>query len=136
MSIFAELKRRNVIRVALLYLAGSWLILQIGNLIFPILEVPGWSMRLLLGLLALGLPVAILLAWTFDITPEGIRRDADSGPPASPKPGNTRRIDFAIIGLLAMAVMFLLLNRGGDNAGESRRGQKARAQSQCFRCDY
>jgi adenylate cyclase len=121
MSIFAELKRRNVFRVALLYLAGSWLILQIGDLIFPILEVPDWSMRLVLGLLALGLPIAILLAWTFDITPEGIRRDGDSGTPAPAKTGNSRRIDFAIIGLLAMAVMFLLLNRG-DNVGELRKG--------------
>ena len=76
-SLWAELKRRNVFRVAVLYLVAGWLILQIADVLFGLLEVPGWSLRLVLGLLVLGFPVAVALSWIYELTPEGIRREAE-----------------------------------------------------------
>ena len=74
---FAELKRRKVYRVAVAYAIVSWLLIQIATQVFPFFEVPMWAVRLVIILLALGFPVALLLAWAFDLTPEGIKRTDD-----------------------------------------------------------
>lgn len=71
---FAELKRRKVYRVAVAYAVVSWLLIQIATQTFPFFEIPFWAVRLVIVLLALGFPVALLLAWAFDLTPEGIKR--------------------------------------------------------------
>ena len=110
MSFIRELKRRNVLRVAIVYLAGSWLILQVADVLFPVLQLPDWSIRLLVGLLMLGLPVAVMLAWAFNLTPAGIRREEDE--PTTPGRSNEqkRRLDFVIIGVLAAAVIFMVFD--------------------------
>jgi adenylate cyclase len=110
MSFIRELKRRNVLRVVVVYLAGSWLILQVADVLFPVLQVPDWTLRLLVGLLMLGLPVAVMLAWAFNVTPEGIRREEDE--PTTPIRSNEqkRRLDFIIIGVLAAAVIFMVFD--------------------------
>ena len=72
MSFLNELKRRDVFRVGVAYLAVSWLILQVTDTIVPILELPAWVMRLILLLLLIGFPVALALAWAYEITPEGV----------------------------------------------------------------
>ena len=77
MSLFEELKRRNVIRMAVLYGIASWLILQIADVLFDQLGVPGWAFRLVLGLLALGFPFALIFSWVFELTPEGIKRERE-----------------------------------------------------------
>lgn len=74
---FVELKRRKVYRVAIAYAVLSWLLIQIATQVFPFFEIPMWAVRLVILLLALGFPVALLLAWAFDLTPEGIRRTDD-----------------------------------------------------------
>jgi len=74
---FAELKRRKVYRVAVAYAVVSWLLIQIATQVFPFLEIPTWAVRLVIVLLALGFPIALLLAWAFDLTPEGIKRTDD-----------------------------------------------------------
>jgi hypothetical protein len=71
-GLFAELKRRNVIRMALLYCVASWLVLQVADVLFGIMGVPDWSLRLVFGILLLGLPVALIFAWVFELTPEGL----------------------------------------------------------------
>jgi TolB-like protein len=73
-SFFAELKRRKVYRVAVAYAVLSWLLIQIATQVFPFFEIPMWAVRLVVVLLALGFPVALLLAWAFELTPEGIKR--------------------------------------------------------------
>ena len=73
---FKELRRRQVIKVGLAYLVAAWLVLQLADVIFPALQVPDWSIPLVLGLLIVGFPLALALSWVFDITPSGIRRDA------------------------------------------------------------
>jgi len=74
-GLFGELRRRKVFRVAVAYVLVAWVLLQIGDIVFDFLEVPNWAGRLLLALLLLGLPVALVLAWAFELTPTGIRRE-------------------------------------------------------------
>ncbi len=73
-SFFAELKRRNVYKVALAYGVVAWLLMQIASQIFPFFEIPNWAVRLVVLLLIIGFPVALILAWAFELTPEGIKR--------------------------------------------------------------
>ena len=76
-SIFAELKRRNVYKVAVAYAVVGWLIAQIATQIFPFLEIPNWIVRLVIVLIAIGFPIALIIAWAFEATPEGIKRTED-----------------------------------------------------------
>ena len=73
-SIWAELKRRNVVRVAIAYAVVSWLILQITDVLMPLLSLPEWVGRLVFLLLVIGFPIALVLAWAYEITPEGTKR--------------------------------------------------------------
>ena len=77
MSFFKELKRRNVIRMGLLYIVASWVLLQIADVLFDPLGLPEWAFRLVLGLLMLGFPLALIFAWVFEMTPEGLKRERD-----------------------------------------------------------
>src|SRR3977135_4158252 len=74
---FTELKRRKVYRVAVAYAVVSWLLIQIATQVLPFFEIPTWTVRLVIGLRVLGFPVALLLSWAFDLTPEGIKRTDD-----------------------------------------------------------
>src|SRR5438552_10390847 len=73
-SFFAELKRRKVHRVAIAYAVASWLLIQIATQVFPFFEIPNWAVRLVVLVLVLGFPIALILSWIFDLTPQGIRR--------------------------------------------------------------
>ena len=76
-NFFAELKRRNVYKVAVAYAIVGWLLVQIATQVFPFLEIPNWVVRLVIALVAIGFPIAIVLAWAFELTPEGIKRSQD-----------------------------------------------------------
>ncbi len=106
-SIFQELKRRNVFRVALIYIVVSWLLMQIGDVMFPALLLPDWTARMLVAFLLLGLPIALIFAWAYEITPEGIKKTVDVAPDESITSRTGRRIDFLIIAVLAVAVVLL-----------------------------
>src|SRR5258708_4036240 len=86
-NFFAELKRRNVYKVAVAYAVVGWVIAQIATQIFPFLEIPNWVVRLVIVLIAIGFPIALVIAWAFEATPEGIKRTevADSMPTAGRK---------------------------------------------------
>jgi hypothetical protein len=71
---FGELKRRNVYRVAVAYAVAGWLLIQVATQVFPFLEIPNWMIRLVILLTTLGFPVALVIAWAFELTPEGIKR--------------------------------------------------------------
>jgi TolB-like protein len=73
-SFFAELKRRNVYKVAVAYAVVAWLLMQIASQIFPFFEIPNWVVRLVVLLLVIGFPIALIIAWAFEVTPEGIKR--------------------------------------------------------------
>jgi len=74
-SFFAELKRRNVYKVAIAYAVVAWLLIQIATQVFPFFEIPNWAVRLVVLVLVIGFPVALLLAWAFELTPQGIKRE-------------------------------------------------------------
>src|SRR5439155_783590 len=76
-NFFAELKRRNVYKIAVAYGVVAWLLMQIASQIFPFFEIPNWAVRLVVLLLVIGFPVALILAWAFELTPEGIKRAED-----------------------------------------------------------
>src|SRR4051794_11403853 len=73
-SFFAEVKRRNVYKVAVAYAIVGWLLVQIATQVFPFLEIPNWVVRLVIALVAVGFPIALIIAWAFEATPEGIKR--------------------------------------------------------------
>src|SRR3989442_15044270 len=73
-NLFAELKRRNVYKVAVAYGVVAWLLMQIASQIFPFFEIPNWAVRLVVLLLIIGFPIALVIAWAFEVTPEGIKR--------------------------------------------------------------
>ncbi len=106
-SFIQELKRRNVFRVALIYGIVGWLLMQVGDVMFPALLLPEWTARMLAAFLILGFPVALVFAWAYEITPEGIKRTEDVQPGESITHATGRKIDFAIIGVLAIAVILL-----------------------------
>src|SRR5437667_5872072 len=88
-NFFAELKRRNVYKVAIAYAVVAWLLMQIASQIFPFFEIPSWAVRLVVLLLIMGFPIALVLAWAFDLTPEGLKRekaaDRESAKPSRDK---------------------------------------------------
>ncbi|HST30486.1 MAG TPA: tetratricopeptide repeat protein [Chthoniobacterales bacterium] len=79
-SFFSELKRRNVYKVAVAYAIVGWLLVQVATQVFPFLEIPNWAIRLVIALVAIGFPIALVLAWAFEATPEGIKRTEDVDP--------------------------------------------------------
>jgi TolB-like protein/Tfp pilus assembly protein PilF len=110
-NFFAELKRRNVYKVAIAYAVVAWLLMQVASQIFPFFEIPNWAVRLVVLLLIIGFPVAVILAWAFDLTPEGIKRaeDVDLGKSVRRKTG--RKLDFFIIAVLLLVIAILLFQR-------------------------
>jgi TolB-like protein/Tfp pilus assembly protein PilF len=110
-NFFAELKRRNVYKVAIAYAVVAWLLMQVASQIFPFFEIPNWAVRLVVLLLVIGFPVAVILAWAFELTPEGIKRaeDVDLSPTLSRKTG--RKLDFFIIAVLLLVIAILVFQR-------------------------
>ena len=108
MSFFAELKRRNVYKVAIAYAVGSWLLIQIATQVFPFFEVPNWAVRLVVLLLILGFPAALIFSWAFEITPEGIKRESEAGPGTSISRKRGRKIVGLTVGLAAIAAAMLM----------------------------
>ena len=102
-SFLAELKRRHVYRVAAGYAVVAWLFTQVATQVFPFFDVPNWAVRLSVLLLALGFPVAVILAWAFELTPEGIKRTKDLAPNESALAFRAGRKFIGIV--LAMAVV-------------------------------
>jgi len=73
-NFFSELKRRNVYKVAIAYAVVAWLLMQIATQVFPFLEIPNWAIRLVIMLIVIGFPIALVIAWAFELTPEGLKR--------------------------------------------------------------
>ena len=111
MSLLDELKRRNVIRMAGLYLVGAWLIVQVAGTLLPVFEAPSWVMKTLVGLLAVGFLPALVFAWVFELTPEGIKRDAEVKPEASIAPQTARRLDRTIVAVLIIALVYFAIDK-------------------------
>ena len=111
MSFLAELKRRNVFRVAAVYAVVGWLLAQISDVALDAFESPTWVAKTILLLLVIGFPLAIVFAWAFELTPEGVKREKDIDRSASITRETGRRLDRVIIAVLAIAVGFLLVDK-------------------------
>ena len=110
-SFFTELKRRNVYRVGIAYAIASWLVLQVIDVVEPIIGVPEWVPKLILVLLALGLPLVLIFAWAYEMTPDGLRRASAIDPTQSITPETGRRLDRMIIGVLIVAVAVMAIDQ-------------------------
>jgi adenylate cyclase len=128
MSLLAELKRRNVLQTALLYLVASWVVMQVAELLFDVLDLPDWAPRLVLGLLILGFAPAVILAWVYELTPEGLKR-AHEVAGSSIAPESSRRINLLIVALLAVAIGLLLWDRFGRPGANRAAEPKAAADT-------
>jgi len=111
MSFFDELKRRNVFRVAIAYTVVAWLIAQVVDLVLENFGAPPWFMKSLLVILAAGLPIAIVLAWALEMTPEGIKKEKDVDRSQSVTRQTGRKLDRMIIGVMAVVIALLVVDR-------------------------
>jgi len=111
MPLLSELKRRNVIRMAGLYLVGAWLITQVVATLLPTFDAPTWVLRVIVLVLAIGFVPALVFAWVYEITPEGIRRESDVAQSASITPQTGRRMDRAIMVVLALVFVVYAIDR-------------------------
>jgi TolB-like protein/Flp pilus assembly protein TadD len=114
-NFFAELKRRNVYKVAIAYAVVAWLLMQIASQIFPFFDIPSWGVRLVVLLLIIGFPIALILAWAFELTPEGIKRTEDVDLSKSIRRKTGRKLDFLIIAVLLLVIAALLFQRFHPN---------------------
>src|SRR6266478_4213138 len=121
-NFFGELKRRNVYKVAVAYAVVGWVIAQIATQIFPFLEIPNWVVRLVIVLIAIGFPIALVIAWAFEATPEGIKRteDVDLNAAARAPKKHTWIYVVVIGGAISIALFFLGRYTARDTAGAAR----------------
>jgi TolB-like protein/Tfp pilus assembly protein PilF len=110
-SFVSELKRRNVFRVAVLYGVVAWVLIQVVDVVMPRLGIPEWGVTLVIVLLVIGFPVAMIFAWAFELTPEGIKRTGEVDPEASITPHTGQKLNNLIIGVLGVAVAYLLVDK-------------------------
>ena len=109
-SFWGELKRRNVVRVAIAYAVVAWLLIQIADVVLNNIEAPTWVFQTILLLLAIGLAMALIFAWAFELTTEGIKKEKDVVRSESVTQLTGRKLDFAIIGLMTVAILYLVVN--------------------------
>ena len=110
-SFFAELKRRNVIRMAGLYLVGAWLVVQVAGTVLPMFGAPEWLPRTVVVLLAIGFVPAVIFSWVFELTPQGLKREDDVAPEQSITPQTGRRMDRMIIVVLVLALGYFAFDK-------------------------
>jgi adenylate cyclase len=111
MSLFEELKRRNVVKVAVLYIVASWLILQVADVLFPNLGAPDWAFGFVLGLLILFFFPVMTFSWVYELTPEGLKREKEVDRSQSITHHTGRKINILIIVMLALAIGVVVADR-------------------------
>ena len=107
-NFFTELKRRNVYKVAIAYAVVAWLLMQIATQVLPFLEIPNWAIRLIIILIVIGFPVALVIAWAFELTPQGLKRtEFVDELPNKPTPGRAWIYVVVVAGIVAASLFFL-----------------------------
>jgi TolB-like protein/Tfp pilus assembly protein PilF len=119
MSLFGELKRRNVFRVGIAYVVTAWLLLQVADIVLDNTPAPDWVMHVIMLLLAIGFPLALLFAWAFEMTPEGLKKEKDVDRSKSITHSTGRKLDFAIIAVLVVALGYFAYDKFAPGPGES-----------------
>ena len=123
MRFWSELKRRNVVRVAALYVVASWVILQVADVLFDVLELPPEWTRVVLAVLILGFPLASIFAWVYEVTPEGLKRDADVDRSSTVVQATARRLNYITIGVVAVGMALFAIDRFGPGGAVPPAGQ-------------
>ena len=108
---FDELKRRNVVRVGIAYIVVGWIVFQIGEVMFPTFGTPDWVFKTIILVIAVGFPFALIFAWAFELTPEGVKKTQDVNVAASVTAATGRKLDFLIIAALVVALGYFLWER-------------------------
>jgi TolB-like protein/Tfp pilus assembly protein PilF len=111
MSLYAELKRRNVIRVAIAYAVAAWLLIEVSATTFPMLMLPEWTATFVTVLLMIGFPVALIFAWAYELTPEGIKKERDVDSTQSITNITGRKLDYLIITVLVVALGYFVYDK-------------------------
>jgi Predicted integral membrane protein len=125
-SFFSELKRRNVYKVAVAYIVAAWALSQGIAQVFPVFDVPNWIIRLIVVLIILGLPIALVLAWMFELTPQGIKRtETADAMPASARPKKYLWIYVVVIGAAVSIGLFFLGRYSASNSASAARTEQA-----------
>jgi hypothetical protein len=111
MSFIRELKRRNVFRVGMAYAVIGWLVLQLSDILISLLDLPDWIGRAAIFVLVVGFPLALIFAWAFELTPEGIKLDKKVDRAVAESRQYGRKLDYVIIGALVLALGYFLWER-------------------------
>jgi TolB-like protein/Flp pilus assembly protein TadD len=111
MSLYRELKRRNVFRVAIAYLALAWLVTEVAGTLFPAFGIPDWSVRFIVIVFALGFVPALIISWVYELTPEGLKRETEVVREQSITHLTAKRLDVFTIGVVVVALAFILADR-------------------------
>lgn len=109
MALLGEMRRRNIFKVSLAYAIVSWLIVQVADILLPVFGAPAWIMQVLVLVLILMFPIAVLLSWAFELTPEGFKASADVDRTQSITMMTGRKLNHIVTLLLSLAVVFLVL---------------------------
>jgi TolB-like protein len=128
-SFFAELKRRNVYKVAVAYAIVGWLLVQIATQVFPFLEIPNWVVRLVIMLVAVGFPIALVIAWAFELTPEGLKRTEDVDVAPQKRGKSHAWIYVVAVGAVLSIGLFFLGRFSTGNDAASRQSEAATGSS-------
>jgi hypothetical protein len=107
-NFFGELKRRNVYKVAISYTVVGWLLVQVATQVFPFFEIPNWAIRLIVLAVVIGFPIALVIAWAFELTPEGLKRTEDVDPATQTRTKPHAWIYSAIVAALLSISLFFL----------------------------
>ena len=111
MSLFAELKRRNVFRVAAAAAVTAWLAIEVASVVLPTFGAPDWVLKALITLLMIGFPIALIFAWVYEITPEGVKLEREIDRSRSITSHTGRRLEVITIALVVLGVGFVMLER-------------------------
>jgi TolB-like protein len=124
-SLFAELKRRNVFKAGVAYLALGWVVTQVTSTVAPALNLPGWIVPVVVWIGVIGFPFVVAFSWIFEITPEGLKRESEVDRSASITHVTGRRMDYLIVGLLVVAIGFSVFDRFGPRRSGSSASSEA-----------
>src|SRR5262252_1704287 len=126
-SLFAELKRRNVFKAGVAYLALGWVVTQVTATVAPVLHMPDWIVTVVVWIGVIGFPFVIAFSWIYEITPEGLKRESEVDRSASITHVTGRRMDYLIVGLLVLAIGITALDRLVPRRGSSSGPSEAAA---------
>jgi len=129
MSFFAELKRRNVVRVGIAYVVGGWLLLQLTEVLSELLKLPEGIGPIVVAIVAIGFPIALFLAWAYELTPDGVKRESEVDRDHSITRHTGKKLNNAILVLMALAIAYLLFDKFTSGMGSEPFSQESTQQA-------